>query len=76
VLATDQPESQQELARLMGKAPPIIVAAVDELEKKGLVARRRDTRDRRRSVVEMTDAGREMLSYVNILMFRSPRRLF
>src|SRR3712207_6507536 len=41
VLATDQPESQQELARLMGKAPPIMVAVVDQLEAKGLVARRR-----------------------------------
>src|SRR3954454_16411389 len=47
VLATDQPDSQQELARLMGKAPPIIVAAVDDVEEKGLVARRRDERDRR-----------------------------
>ena len=67
VLATDQPDSQQELARLMGKAPPIIVAAVDELEKKGLVARRRDERDRRRSVVEMTDAGREMLARADVI---------
>jgi len=67
VLATDQPDSQQELARLMGKAPPIIVAAVDELEKKGLVARRRDERDRRRSVVEMTDAGRGMLARADVI---------
>ena len=51
----------------MGKAPPIIVAAVDELEKKGLVARRRDERDRRRSVVEMTDAGRGMLARADVI---------
>ena len=62
VLATDQPESQQDLARLMGKTPPLMVAAVDALEAKGLVARRRSDRDRRRSVVELTDAGREMLA--------------
>jgi DNA-binding MarR family transcriptional regulator len=67
VLATDQPESQQELARLMGKAPPIIVAAVDGLEAKGLVARRRSSRDRRRSVVEVTDAGREMLARADVI---------
>src|SRR5215208_5818083 len=76
VLATDQPESQQELARLMGKAPPIIVAAVDELERKGLVARRRDARDRRRSVVEMTDAGREMLARADVIADRLIGEIF
>ena len=39
ILATDQPKSQQELARLMGKPPPIMVAVVDELERKGLAVR-------------------------------------
>jgi DNA-binding MarR family transcriptional regulator len=62
VLAADRPESQQELARLMGKAPPLMVAAVDALEAKGLVARRRSDRDRRRSVVELTDEGRAVLA--------------
>ena len=76
VLATDQPESQQELARLMGKAPPIIVAAVDELEQKGLVARRRDIRDRRRSVVEVTDAGREMLARADTVAERVIAEIF
>jgi DNA-binding MarR family transcriptional regulator len=61
ILATDHPESQQELARLMGKPPPIVVAVVDELERKGLAERRRSERDRRRSVVELTKAGRAML---------------
>jgi DNA-binding MarR family transcriptional regulator len=61
ILATDQPESQQELARLMGKPPPIMVAVVDELERKGLAERRRSERDRRRSVVQLTDEGRVML---------------
>jgi DNA-binding MarR family transcriptional regulator len=70
VLVTDQPESQQELARLMGKAPPIIVAAVDGLEAKGLVARRRSSRDRRRSVVEVTDAGRAMLDRADAIADR------
>jgi DNA-binding MarR family transcriptional regulator len=51
----------------MGKAPPIIVAAVDGLEAKGLVARRRSSRDRRRSVVEVTDAGREMLARADVI---------
>src|SRR5215207_601248 len=76
VLATDQPESQQELARLMGKAPPIMVAAVDELEEKGLVARRRSSRDRRRSVVEVTDAGREVLAKADAIADRLTAELF
>ena len=70
VLATDQPDSQQELARLMGKAPPLMVAVVDELEEKGLVARRRSSTDRRRSVVEVTDAGREMLARADAIADR------
>ena len=76
VLATDQPESQQELARLMGKAPPLMVAVVDELETKGLVARRRSRRDRRRSVVEVTDAGREMLARADAIADRLTAELF
>jgi DNA-binding MarR family transcriptional regulator len=76
VLATDQPESQQELARLMGKAPPLMVAVVDELEAKGLVARRRSPKDRRRSVVEVTDAGREMLAKADVIADRLIAELF
>jgi DNA-binding MarR family transcriptional regulator len=76
VLATDQPESQQELARLMGKAPPVMVAALDELEEQGLVARRRSSRDRRRSVVEVTDAGREMLAKADVIADRLVAELF
>jgi DNA-binding MarR family transcriptional regulator len=62
ILATDRPASQQELARLMAKPPPVLVAVVDALEDRGLVVRRRDPRDRRRSVVEVTDAGLEVLA--------------
>ena len=76
ILATDEPESQQELARLMGKAPPIMVAVVDELERKGLVARRRSERDRRRSVVELTEEGRAMLQRADALADEVMAELF
>src|SRR5690349_6362746 len=49
ILDADGPGSQQELAGLLGKAPAIVVAAVDALESRGLVARTRDPSDRRRS---------------------------
>jgi DNA-binding MarR family transcriptional regulator len=76
VLATDQPESQQELARLMGKAPPLMVPALDALEAKGLVERRRSAQDRRRSVVELTDAGREVLAKADAVVGEVADELF
>jgi DNA-binding MarR family transcriptional regulator len=57
IIDTDGPGTQQELARLLNKAPPIVVAAIDDLEARGLVTRTRDPADRRRSRVTMTDAG-------------------
>jgi DNA-binding MarR family transcriptional regulator len=44
--------SQQELATALGVAPSRVVALVDDLEAKGLVERRRSSRDRR--VSELT----------------------
>jgi DNA-binding MarR family transcriptional regulator len=61
VLSDDRPRSQLELARLMGKAPALMVAVVDGLEAQGLVERTRDPDDRRRSVVRLTAAGRRTL---------------
>src|SRR3954463_13249319 len=62
ILDTDGPGSQQELARLLGKAPAIVVAAVDALEGRGLVERTRDPADRRRSRVTLTEKGAEVLA--------------
>src|SRR5690242_4437881 len=57
VLSTDTPPSQSELAGLCGLLPAQIVPVVDELERRGLVARQRSEADRRRSVVTLTEAG-------------------
>ena len=62
ILATDAPDSQHELAGLMGKAPGLVVAAIDSLEDRGLVKRVRDRADRRRTRVELTHAGQKALS--------------
>jgi DNA-binding MarR family transcriptional regulator len=57
IIETDGPGTQQELARLLNKAPALVVAAIDGLESRGLVVRTRDAADRRRSRVTITEAG-------------------
>lgn len=61
ILKADSPGSQLEISRLLGKAPALVVAAIDDLEARGLVARTRDPADRRRSRVTITAAGAKAL---------------
>jgi DNA-binding MarR family transcriptional regulator len=67
ILESDGPDSQLELARLLGKAPAVVVAAVDALEARGLVERARDPSDRRRSRVTLTAAGAKTLRKADAL---------
>jgi DNA-binding MarR family transcriptional regulator len=53
-----EPESQQQAARRLGVDRTTMVALLDGLEGKGLVARNPDPGDRRRNVVVLTKAGR------------------
>lgn len=53
--------SQQALAGLLGVGPSRVVALIDALEKKGLVARARSSRDRRNYELTLTDAGRAVM---------------
>ncbi len=55
------PTSQQQSARRLGVDRTTMVALIDTLERKGLVTRHPDARDRRRNVVDLTDAGRDVL---------------
>jgi DNA-binding MarR family transcriptional regulator len=63
LLAIDsiEPASQQQIAQRMGVDRTTMVALIDALEAKGIIARRPDTEDRRRNVVELTPAGRDIL---------------
>ena len=61
LLADREPESQQQAAQRLGVDRTSMVALLDGLEGRGLVARRPDAADRRRNVVELTDAGRATL---------------
>lgn len=54
----DEPCTISSIANHLGTDPATVVRTVDSLEKRGLVARRRDKHDRRQVFVEFTQAGR------------------
>jgi DNA-binding MarR family transcriptional regulator len=55
------PQSVSELAAAERIRPQSMAQTVSELEAEGLVSRRPDIEDRRRSLVELTEAGRVAL---------------
>jgi len=61
VLASGEPASQQQAAQRLGVDRTTMVALVDVLEDKGLVQRHAHAEDRRRNVVELTEAGHDTL---------------
>lgn len=56
-----EPASQQQAAQRLGIDRTTMVALLDALEGKGLVSRHPHVEDRRRNVVELTDAGKDTL---------------
>jgi DNA-binding MarR family transcriptional regulator len=61
VLDGREPASQQQAAKRLGIDRTTMVALLDTLEAKGLVARRPHADDRRRNVVELTELGQDTL---------------
>jgi DNA-binding MarR family transcriptional regulator len=57
--------SQSEIARHIGTDKSIVVAIVDDLEKRGLAERRRSTQDRRRNALTLTDEGQRLMLELN-----------
>jgi DNA-binding MarR family transcriptional regulator len=55
-------QSQRGLADALGMHAPRLVALIDELEDRGLVARDRDPDDRRNYAITLTDEGRRALA--------------
>jgi DNA-binding MarR family transcriptional regulator len=55
------PQSQQQAADRLRVDRTTMVGLLDGLEAKGLVARRADTEDRRRNVLELTEDGQTAL---------------
>jgi DNA-binding MarR family transcriptional regulator len=60
-LAANEGKSQQAIGELMGLSPTRMVFLVDELEKRGLVERRRNPADRRSHALYLTAQGRAKL---------------
>jgi DNA-binding MarR family transcriptional regulator len=61
VLADREPTSQQQAAERLGIDRTTMVALLDTLGDKGMVSRHPHADDRRRNVVELTDAGQDTL---------------
>jgi DNA-binding MarR family transcriptional regulator len=61
VVAGREPQSQQQIAARLGIDRTSMVAFLDVLEEKALVARRPDPKDRRRNVVVLTGTGEDTL---------------
>lgn len=60
-LDTHGPRTQGQLAVASGCEPPTITGSARKLENAGLIMRRPSPSDRRVSIVELTDRGRELL---------------
>ena len=63
-LAANEGQSQQAIAAMLGVNATRMVFLVDELEKLGLVERRRNPEDRRSHALYLTDPGRAALAQV------------
>jgi DNA-binding MarR family transcriptional regulator len=62
VLDAEGPLTQGELGRIAGIDPSTMVAALDELEGKGLLERRRHPSDRRAHELHLTPAAHEAMA--------------
>ena len=60
VVAEDARPSQRDLSEFLRLDPSQVVALVDDLQSRGLVAREQDPRDRRARVIVVTSAGRAL----------------
>jgi DNA-binding MarR family transcriptional regulator len=62
MIATQPGRSQQSVAEEMGVAPSRVVALVDNVERKGLVERRRNPQDRRNYELHLTAEGTRVMT--------------
>jgi DNA-binding MarR family transcriptional regulator len=65
LLAGNRAMSQQALLESLGVDPSVLVTILNDLEREGLVDRRRDPADRRRHIVEIQDKGVKLVDEVH-----------
>lgn len=58
------------ISNAMGTTSARVAATLNSLEGKGLITRRIDVEDRRRILIDLTDAGREQVQKQNQMMMR------
>lgn len=75
ILDAAGPMSQHALGAALEKDRTTMVAIVDELEREGLVDRRRNPEDRRAYALLATDAGREWLKRARAVLDAAEERL-
>ncbi len=66
-LLSQQEQTLSEVSRTMRLTPATLVPVVDALERKGLVKRGQDPRDRRRTPLSLTEQGTEALAMVPLV---------
>jgi DNA-binding MarR family transcriptional regulator len=62
MLLLDGPQTVSELAASLGVAPTTVSLIVGDLSRKGVLARREDEADRRRRIVDISDAHRAAIT--------------
>jgi len=68
--------SQRDLGARLGVDPSVLVALLNALEDRDLVRRRRDPADRRRHIVEITEAGAAAMTKFGAAITRVEDELF
>ena len=63
-IAAEPGRSQQALSAQLGLLPSRVVAFIDELERRGVVERRRNPDDRRLHALYLTDSGTELMGEI------------
>jgi DNA-binding MarR family transcriptional regulator len=67
LVAASPAQNQQALAKRLGVLPSRMVILIDDLAEKGLVQRKRSTKDRRHSELVLTKRGRRILEKLSKL---------